>query len=82
MDIFVNPALKRRLQGKDTSSREKVMGATARALSEMGSDPEFRVGLKKRCGSIKKRVQWVAAHGGRISTSSLVKAWAGPDEGA
>ena len=64
------------------SSHEKEMDATARALREMSSDPEFRAGLKKCCRSIKKRVQWVAAHGGRISTSSLAEAWAGPDEGA
>ena len=81
-DIYVNPALKRRLLSKDMGSREEVMDATARALGEMSSDPEFRAGLKKCCRSIKKRAQWVAAHGGRISTSSLVKAWAGPDEGA
>ena len=82
LEIYVNPALKRRPQGKDMSSREKVADATARSLGEMSSDPEFGAGLKKCFRSIKKRAQWVAAHGERISTSSLVKAWAGPDEGA
>ena len=64
------------------SSREKVVGATARALGEMSSEPEFRAGLGKFCRSIKKRVQRVAAHGGRISTSSLAEAWVWPDGGA
>ena len=82
LDIYVNPALKRRLQGKDMSSHEKVMDATARALDEMSSDPEFRAGLKKCCRSIKKRAQMVAAHGGQISTSSLAEGWVWPDGGA
>ena len=80
LDIFVNPELKRRLRGKDMSTHEKVMGSAARALSEMSEDPEFKASLKKCCRGIKKRTQWVAAHGGRIATSSLVKSWAGPHE--
>ena len=57
LDIYVNPALKRRLRRKDMSLREKGTDATARALSAMSSDPEFRAGLAKCCGSIKKRAQ-------------------------
>ena len=82
MDIYGNPALGRRVQRKDMRSREKVTGATARALSGMSSEPEFRAGLRKYCGVIKKRVQMVAAHGGRISTSLLAEAWVWPDGGA
>ena len=82
LDIYVNPELKKRLRGKDMSSHEKVLEATSRALAAMSSDPELKVGLKKCCRSIKKRTQRVAAHGGRISTSSLVTAWVKQNEDA
>ena len=75
LDIFVNPELKKRLRGKDMETVEKMTAATSRALSEMAEGPEFKKGLKKCCRGIKKRVQWVAAHGGRISTSELVRNW-------
>ena len=81
LDIHVNRVLKRRFQGKDMSWREEVMDATVLAPSEMGSDPECSAGLQKCCKSIKGRGQQGAAHGGRISTSSLAKAWAGPGGG-
>ena len=54
---------------------EKMMAATSRTLSEMAEDPEFKKGLKKCCCGIKKRVQWVAAPGARISASELVRKW-------
>ena len=72
LDISVNPELKRRLRGKDMSTHKKVMGSAARSQSEMSEDPEFQASLKKCWRGIRKRTQWVAAHGDRIATSSLM----------
>ena len=76
LDIYVNPELKKRLKGADLSTKEKLMAATTRALSDMRNDEEFTAGLRKCCRCIKRRLQWVVAHGGRISASSLVEKWA------
>ena len=62
------------------STTKKVMEATARALAEMSGREKFLRCLNKCCRSIKKRAKWVAAHGGRLSTSSLVDKWEGEKE--
>ena len=80
LDIFVNPELKKRLRGRNLSTQTKIMEFCARAMGEMAADPIFKEPLKKFCKGIKKRAKWVAAHGGRICTTSLVAPWRGGAE--
>ena len=76
LDIYVNPALKDRLRGKDLTTNQKLMKEVSKAPSQMGADPDFLKGLRKCCKSIKKRAKWVVAHNGRTCTSNLVTKWA------
>ena len=80
LDIYVNPELKKRLDGKDLESPEKIMAETAKALAEMGADEAFLKGLNKCCRGIKRRMQYVAANGGKICAKSLLAKWSGKDE--
>ena len=68
---------RQRLRGKDMSNTKKVMEATARALADISAGPDIPSGLNKCCRSIQRRLKWVVAHSGRLSTSYLVEKWAG-----
>ena len=80
LDIFVNPELKKRLQGRDLSTQKKIMESRARALNEMSADPAFKESLKKCCRGVKNRAKWARAHSGRICSTSLVNSWVAEEE--
>ena len=75
LGIYVNPALKQRLRGKDLSSAGELMDTAARELEMMRNNPDFPRGLKKCCRGIKNRAKWARARAGRTATRTLVKSW-------
>ena len=72
-DVFVNPALEKRLQGQDLDTIAKLKKQTAAAVRDMSKCPTFRKQLKKACLSFRARVRFVAENGGRKVVRSLLK---------
>ena len=73
LDVFVNAALKKRLQGKDLSTAPELKKETAVALAKMSKSPKFRRQLVRACKGFRARVEWVAANGGRKAIRAKVK---------
>ena len=73
LGIYANPKLKHRPKEQDLSKREKLMADVSRALGDMRNEAVFLDGLRKCRRIVKNRANRAPAHGGRRSSSRLVR---------